>query len=239
MRPQVKRLLAGLSTSCLMVVPVACTGDPRPTGGFPAEPFQSGTVQDTAYRFYPGDELEVNVFTAPELSRTTTVSPDGRVQLSLGPPVIAMGRTAEEVRRDLQLALSGELQDPSLSVIPVSFASQQIFVGGEVAQPGMQELPGQIDPLQAIIMAGGLTDDARSKQVVLLRRLPDGQVRSAVLDVESGIFDARLASWTPLRRFDVVYVPKSKIAEENLFVQKFIRDALPLQFQLFFDVTQF
>jgi len=213
-----------------------CTSDPRPTGDFPAEAFQTGTEADPAYLLHPGDEIEVTVYTAPELSRRATVMPDGRVQLSLGGPVMAAGRTAEAVRLDLQEALASELKDPSLTIIPVGFASQQVFVGGEVAAPGMFDLPGQINPLQAIIMAGGLTDEARSKQVVLMRRLPGGEVRSAVLDVESGIFDARLAEWTPLQRFDVVYVPRSKIAEENLFVAQFIRNALPLQFQFFYDI---
>jgi len=214
-----------------------CTPDPRPTDTFPATPFQTQTPRDVAYLLHPGDEIEVTVYTAPELSRRVTIMPDGRVQLSLGPAVLAAGRTAEEVRAALEQALSGELQDPTLTVVPVGFASQQVFVGGEVERPGMFDLPGQIDPLQAIIMAGGLTDRARSKQVVLLRRLPGGEVRSAVLDVKSGIFDARLAEWTPLQRFDVVYVPTSKIAEENLFVQQFIRNALPLQFQFFYDIS--
>lgn len=213
-----------------------CMSDPKPSANFPIEPLRQFDARDTAYLLYPGDEIDVNVVTAPELSRTLRVAPDGRVQLSLGAPVMAGGRTADEVRQGLEMALSRELLDPSVTVVPTGFASQRIFVGGEVVQPGMFELPGQIDPLQAIIMAGGMTDEARAKQVVLIRRLPDGTVTSAVIDMKAGIYDPALAEWGPLRRFDVIYVPKSMIAQENLFVSQFIRQALPLEFSFFYDL---
>jgi polysaccharide export outer membrane protein len=223
-------LLAGLGLTG------ACAGDPVASPEFPAIPFQSRSTADARYVFHPGDSFEVNVFTAPELSRTLTVAPDGRVQLALGPSVVASGRTPEEVAGDLEQALAFELLDPRVAVVPTGFASQRIFVGGEVRNAGMFDLPGQIDPLQAILMAGGFTDTARTRQVILLRRQPSGEVLSAVLDIRSGINDPRLAAWTPLQRFDVVYVPKSKIAEENLFVQQYIRNALPLDFQFFYDI---
>lgn len=223
-------LLAGMGLAS------ACSGNPSPSASFPAEPFQTRTTADARYIFHPGDSLEVTVFTAPELSRELTVAPDGRIQLALGPSVVASGRTPEQVAADLEQALGFELLDPRVAVVPTGFASQRIFVGGEVRNAGMFDLPGQIDPLQAILMAGGFTDGARTRQVVLLRRQPGGEVASAVLDIRSGINDPRLAAWTPLQRFDVVYVPKSKIAEENLFVQQYIRNALPLDFQFFYDL---
>jgi polysaccharide export outer membrane protein len=43
----------------------------------------------------------------------------------------------------------------------------------------------------------------------------------------------------PLHRFDVVYVTRKAIADENLFMKQFIRDALPIDFSLFYDVTEF
>ena len=41
------------------------------------------------------------------------------------------------------------------------------------------------------------------------------------------------------KRFDVVYVTRKAIADENLFVKQFIRDALPIDFSLFYDVARF
>jgi polysaccharide export outer membrane protein len=86
-------------------------------------------------------------------------------------------------------------------------------------------------------MAGGLTRDAAPGDVLLIRRLPGGEVRSAVINVKAGLTDPERASWLPLRRFDVVYVPRSRISQQNQFVQQILRTALPLPFMVFYDTS--
>lgn len=227
--------------SCLMaalIVLGSCQSpQPQQSRVFPAVDWQHLDGQDARYLIGPGDEIEVIVHSAPELNRTLIVGPDGRVRMPFTGPVGVMGRTVESAEIALRTALASELKDPDLDVLLVGTASQQVFVGGEVSNPGMFELPGLIDPLQAIIMAGGPTNEARQKEVILIRRMPGGGVRSAVFDIKSGIFDPRLAEWTPLRRFDIVYVPRSAIADQNLFIQQYIRNALPIDFTLFYDVA--
>ena len=226
---------------CLLAAAAILTGCRSPelqqSRVFPTVDWQHLDGRDDRYLLAPGDELEIIVHTAPELNRTVTVGPDGRLRLPFTGPVSVMGRNIETTKIALRTALASELKDPDLDVLLTGTSSQQIFVGGEVGSPGMFELPGMIDPLQAIIMAGGLTTEARPKEVVLIRRMPGGGVKTAVFDVKSGIFDPRLAEWTPLRRFDVVYVPRSRIADQNLFVQQYIRNALPIDFSLFYDVA--
>ena len=91
-----------------------------------------------AYRFFPGDEIEIVVFSAPELTRTVMVAPDGRVALPLIGAVRAADLTAEELQAALVTAYSNQLRHPELSVVPRSYASRQVFVGGEVARPSHQ-----------------------------------------------------------------------------------------------------
>ena len=171
------------------------------------------------------------------LATDAVFAPDGSITLPYVGTVQASARTPNEVQADLVQAYSGELKNPLVEVIPIAFDSQKIFVGGEVQTPGMVELPGQIDPLQAVIMAGGFTDRAQPKQVALMRRMPGGEVMTAVIDVNSGINDPRLADFTPLRRFDVVYVPRSAIAHENLIMEQWFRSALPIDFSLYYDLS--
>ncbi|MEM1086204.1 MAG: polysaccharide biosynthesis/export family protein [Pseudomonadota bacterium] len=227
--------------ACLLTGYALLTGcrspEPQQSRVFPVVDWQHLDGRDTRYLLAPGDELEIIVHTAPELNRTVTVGPDGRIRMPFTGPVSVAGRNVETTKIALRAALSSELKDPDLDVLLVATGSQQIFVGGEVGSPGMFDLPGQIDPLQAIIMAGGLTPEARPKEVILIRRMPGGGVKTAVFDVKSGLFDPRLAEWTPLRRFDVVYVPRSRIADQNLFVQQYIRNALPIDFSFFYDVS--
>lgn len=215
-----------------------CVSKPVPSEEFPTAVWQTQQQSDAPYTLWTGDTIDISVRTAPELSRTDVViAPDGRVRMPYAGSIQAAGMTIDDLETSLVAALTSELRDPRVFVSATAFGSQQIFVSGEVTEPGVLPLPGQIGPIEAIAMAGGFTTSANVKQVILMRRLPGGDVRSAVFDVKRGTLDPRAALWGPLQRFDVVHVSRSWIAEENLFVQQYVRDALPVDFSLFFDVA--
>ena len=225
-----------LATSALLLA--ACVSKPVQSPDFPVEAWQSGSAADAAYILWSGDTLNVSVTTAPELSREEVIiAPDGKFQMPIIGSIQAAGRTISEVETELSQQLSSELRDPRVFVAATEFASQQVFVNGQVATPGIYPLPGQIGPLQAIAMAGGLNLTANAKQVVVIRRLPGGEVRSAIYNIKKGLVDPSAATWGPLQRFDIVHVSPTWIARENLFVEQYIRNALPLDFSLFFDIT--
>lgn len=192
--------------------------------------------QTPAYRFFPGDEIDVTVFSAPELTRTITVGPDGRVSLPLIEPVRAAGLTAAELRDALVAAYADQLRQPELSVTARSFASRQVFVGGEVARPGIYEMPANIDAFQAVMLAGGFLPSARRGDVLVLSRTTGAQ-RVTQVDLSPHAMRQGFPTAQPLSRYDVVYVPRSGIAQVNLFMQQYVRDALPIQFSLYYDLN--
>ena len=188
-----------------------------------------------AYRFFPGDEVEVTIFSAPELSRTATIGPDGRLALPLIGAVRAADLTAEELRDALVSAYAVHLRMPELTVTPRSYASRQVFVGGEVARPGIYEMPANMDALQAVALAGGFLPSAHRRDVLVLSRTTGvttvTEVDLSMRAMRNGLPDAR-----PLQRYDVVYVPRSRISQVNLFMQQYVRDALPVQFSFYYDL---
>ena len=218
-----------------------CFGTPIPkqSAGFPIDKFPAWQAGDQAYRFYPGDKFRMDIRTAPELSGELTIAPDGRIALPTIGPLMAAGQTPIQMKATLEDIYSNELIDPSMVITPTDFGSQNIFVGGEVKQPGVFKLPGEIDALQAIMLAGGWTDEGKPTKVIVLRRAPGGELMTKVLDVRNGLAKQSLYDIGPLRRFDVVFVTRKSIADENLFVKQFIRDALPIDFSLFYDVARF
>lgn len=218
-----------------------CVGDPLPAQSpdFPIASYPKWHEDDAAYRFYPGDKFRVDVRTAPELSAELTIAPDGRISLPTFGPVMASGQTVRELQVSLEDVYGNELRDPSLVITPTEFGSQKVFVGGEVKAPGVFELPGEIDVLQAILLAGGWTEEGKPTHVIIMRRQPGGEMMTRVVDVKNGLGRAELYDIGPLRRFDVVYVTRKMIADENLFVKQWIRDALPIDFSLFYDVAKF
>lgn len=187
------------------------------------------------YRFFPGDEIEVTVFSAPELSRTVTVAPDGRIALPMVGAVRAADLTAGELQDALVSAYAAHLRTPELSVTPKTYGSRQVFVGGEVARPGIYEMPAQIDALQAVAMAGGFLPTARRGDVLILSRA-SGQTQVSEIDLSPRAMRAGLPNAQPLQRYDVVYVPRSRISQVNLFMQQYVRDALPVQFSFYYDL---
>lgn len=218
-----------------------CLGDPVPAQSpdFPVTAYPAWRQEDAAYRFYPGDKLRIDVRTAPELSAELTIAPDGRITLPTIGPVMASGQTVRELQDSLEAIYANELRDPALTVTPTEFGSQLVFVGGEVKQPGVFALPGEIDVLQAIVMAGGWTQTSEPTRIIVMRRLPGGEMMTRVVDARGGLGRSALYDIGPLRRFDVVYVTRSAIADQNQFMRQYIRDALPIDFSLFYDVARF
>ncbi|MET0182466.1 MAG: polysaccharide biosynthesis/export family protein [Caulobacterales bacterium] len=198
-----------------------------------AAPYSESTPE---YRFFPGDEIEIVVQSAPELTRTVTVGPDGRIALPMIPPVRAAERTESELEAALVSAYASQLRAPEIDVVAKSYGSRQVFVGGEVVRPGVYEMPAYVDALQAIAMAGGFTPGAKREDVLILSRAAgENEVRSVNLSgrsIRAGVSEA-----TALSRYDVVYVPKSRIGQIGLFMQQYVRDALPIQFSLYYDLN--
>lgn len=197
---------------------------------FPAvATFPSWTSQDEAYRLFPGDVIDFQSIGAPEINRKLTVAPDGRIHPPMLAPMMAGDRTLDDLKSDLESQYGALLRNPVVTLAPESFASQKFYVGGEVAKPGIYDLTGETDPLQAIVLAGGFLNSARREEVVVLRRGAGGQPFMRIYNLKSAWSSQALMAELPrLRRFDVVWVPKSTVAELGLFTQQFVRDALPV-----------
>lgn len=233
--PTRRRLLAMAGLAGLPLAGLgACAGPqpPRvaPRGEFMSIPYATWNEDEPGYRLYPGDVLDVAVPSAPELARSVTVEPDGRITLPLIPQAMAADRSIPELQAALTQAYATQLRFPQVEVTVKSSTPLKVFVGGEVDKPGVYDMPGDIDAVQAVVMAGGFKISANTSQVVIIRRGPGGRPMMRVADLRTAIFAARRGDAVPLRRFDIIYVPRSTIAEVGVFVQQYLRDTLPIQF---------
>jgi protein involved in polysaccharide export with SLBB domain len=177
------------------------------------------------YRLYPGDEVEMRTPGAPENNKTVTIGPDGRVALPLVGDVMMANRNLDEVRQDLEHRYGSQLRRPTVE-LSVKAAPIKVFVGGEVNLPNAYEMIGDGNTLNAVIQAGGFRTSADTKHVVLIRRSRDGGAMMKTVNLEQAFHHG----WQPLRRGDVIYVPRSGVAKVGLFMQEYLRDALPVSF---------
>src|SRR5690606_6495943 len=123
---------------------------PRPgagagVAGFPEIPFATWTDDEPEYLLYPGDELDIRTPTAPELNQTQLrVGPDGRITMPLIGQVMAADRSLPELEMDLTAAYASQLVRPVVEVTLRQAGPLNGWVDGEVGQPGVYAMPGDI-----------------------------------------------------------------------------------------------
>ena len=205
----------------------------------PMDQFLRWQDNEADYALYPGDQVDIVVGSAPELSRTLTIGPDGRVVMPMTQPIMAAGKSMKDLEAAISAELAKQLVDPRVAVTPRAYGPQQIFVGGQVGAQGTYTLPGPVGVTEAVMMAGGFANSARLHQVVVMRRAPSGAFMARTIDFRDGLHNPlSLADNVQLRRGDIVFVPRSDIAEVGLFMQQYVRDALPVGLNLSYNLGE-
>lgn len=190
------------------------------------------------YRVQVGDRLEIKFFYSPELNEQVIVRPDGRISLQLIPDIAAADLTLTTLTKQLTERYAADLNQPRVTVIVREFGTQRVFVDGEVGTPGMVPILGQMTALQAISQAGGLKDTARSTEVIVIRRGPGDAPVAFKVDLKKARDGGDLAQDVTLAPLDIIYVPRSRIANVNLFVDQYIRKVLPFDWVVGVKVDQ-
>jgi polysaccharide export outer membrane protein len=158
------------------------------------------------YRIGPEDVLDVAVWNNPAISRSTPVRPDGMISLPLLNDVQAAGLTPMQLRDVIAKKLAEYLPNPEVSVIVREVNHFKISVLGEVKRPGRYDFKGQASVLEAIAVAGGLSDFAARSKIVVLRNEGNGTRRipvnyNKIVSASAEQDDVRL------RPGDIVLVP--------------------------------
>lgn len=168
---------------------------------------QDLVVPARPYVLGPSDQLSIDVFGIPELSKNVTVDLAGHIAFPLVGQLKVSGMTAGELTELLQSRLDTYVRSPSVTVNIVSAASQVVTVDGSVAQPGLYPVVGRMSLMRAIARASGTTEFARENYVVVFREA-EGKSYAALYDlraIRQGIYeDPEIFS------NDVIYVGDSQ-----------------------------
>jgi lipopolysaccharide/colanic/teichoic acid biosynthesis glycosyltransferase/protein involved in polysaccharide export with SLBB domain len=172
-RHSVPRLLARIGLALTLLSLAAPGLAQAPAAVTPAE-------RPATYEYVIGaaDVLEVAVWQNALISRTVPVRPDGRISLPVLNDVQAAGLTPMQLQTFLTKALAGYIQTPEVSVIVREVHSFMVSVIGHVKTPGRYELASRVTVLDALALAGGLTEYADRGRIIILRR--DGEVTEQI-----------------------------------------------------------
>jgi polysaccharide biosynthesis/export protein len=130
------------------------------------------------YIIGPSDGLNINVWRDPELSKKVLVRPDGRITLPLIGEMQVSGLTAMNVQLLITQRLSEFVSKPIVTVTVEEVKSRSYVVVGKIVHPGSYELGRPTTVLEAIAVAGGLQDFAKTSKIYILTHAEDGtQIR--------------------------------------------------------------
>jgi len=156
------------------------------------------------------------------------IGPDGRINLPLLANVMVANKTDYEIASVIADAYARNvLVSPIVEVRRATLGPQNIIVGGEVNSPGLIALPSPIGALEAVMLAGGFRDTA-SRQVAILRRAPGGGLMIRTVNLRDALRGRDGADALQLRRNDIVFVPRTTVAEINVFIEQYVNSILPL-----------
>ena len=143
----------------------------------PPNPSSLKRVSDD-YIIGPSDVLDINVWRDPELTKKVTVRPDGRITVPLIGEMQVSGLTAMNVQLLITQRLSEFISKPIVTVTVEDVKSRTYVVVGKIVHPGSFELGKPTTVLEAIAIAGGLMDFAKSSKIYILTHTEDGtQIR--------------------------------------------------------------
>ena len=161
----------------------------------------------TALVLGTGDELEVTVYGAPDLSTHARVSGDGNISMPLVGYIRVAGLTSSETEGTIEGRLRAEniLNDPHVSVYVKEYTSSGISVAGEVARPGVYSALGPHRLFDVLQLSGGLTDRASGAVTITRRGDENNPIRLEVSQNPTEMAHNNIE----LHPGDTVFVPKA------------------------------
>jgi protein involved in polysaccharide export with SLBB domain len=191
-------------------------------------------------RIATADQITVRVYRNEDLTTTTIVPSSGRINLPLAGEVDLVGLTVEAANEAIAQKLSpyivrpsvsttiqkpasglpGRITDPQVSVEVLAFGGHKILVLGEVEKPGVYLNEGGSRLLEIVARAGGPTRSAKMSNVALIRPATEtSPPRTALVNLQAAIKTGGLDQNPPVQRGDVIYVPRTTIANVAQFFE--------------------
>ncbi|HVW76113.1 MAG TPA: polysaccharide biosynthesis/export family protein, partial [Alloacidobacterium sp.] len=156
----------------------------------------------------PGDMLHITVFDSPEFEQHVRVSDAGDIVLVLGGKVHVAGQTPAEAAHSVESALKsgGIMNYPRVAVLVEEYATQSVYITGEVKAPGARAIRTPLSVIDVLTMAGGLTG-AADRKILIQRRGTKELVPYFVSNDANVAFQSAVTVYPG----DTVIVPKAGI----------------------------
>jgi len=131
----------------------------------------SAKASSQDYEIGAGDILEITTWKEPDFTREEIlVRLDGKITFPLLNDVQAAGLATLDLKRVIESGLKDYVSNPVVTVNVRQPLSKRFYVLGEVRRTGEYPLVKHLTVLQAFALAGGFTEWASKKEIILLRQ---------------------------------------------------------------------
>jgi polysaccharide biosynthesis/export protein len=163
------------------------------------------------YRIGPGDNLQIYVWQNPDLSVTVPVRQDGKVSTPLVEDMLAAGKTASDLARDIEKVLSEYVRSPKVNIFVLNAVSalSQVKVTGQVKNPEALPYHEGMTVLDAVLAVGGVTEFAAGNRAKVVRTA-DGKVQEIKIRLDRLLEKGDMSQNIALRAGDVLLIPQSR-----------------------------
>ena len=158
------------------------------------------------YVIGPEDVLFIHVWKEEALSRTVPVRMDGKISMPLIDEIQAAGLTPLQLKEVLVEKLKEFVEAANISVIVMEANSFKVYVSGQVKAPGVYRIRSETTLLQIIPMAGGFTDWANQKKILIIRK-ENGEDKRITVNYKKIVKGDDPGSNAVLKAGDTIIVP--------------------------------
>lgn len=197
--------------ACTLLVALAVAAASVPAAETPAVIPATAATVGPDYRIGPADKLQIYVWQNPDLSVTVPVRQDGKVSTPLVEDMLAAGKTASQLARDIEKVLAEYVRSPKVNVFVLEAVSalSQVEVTGQVKAPKALPYHEGMTVLDAVLAVGGLTDFAAGNRAKVVR-IVDGKQQEIRVRLGKLLDGGDMTQNIPLRAGDVLLVPESR-----------------------------
>lgn len=193
--------------SIVAVLAILCAFVSWAQGEMQEQPLRGGTGTTSdgdRYIIGPEDVLAITAWGEPALSQTLTVRMDGKISLPFVKEMEAAGLTPLQLQEILVQKLEDFINSPEITVAVKEANSFRVYVSGQIRTPGVYRLKSETTLVQIIPVAGGFTEWAKKRKIVIMRKDNTGETR--ILANYNKIVDGREPNII-LKAGDTVIVP--------------------------------
>ncbi|RTZ95687.1 MAG: polysaccharide export protein [Deltaproteobacteria bacterium] len=159
------------------------------------------------YKIGPGNVLEIVTWKEPDFSRPQVlVRNDGMITFPLLNDIQAAGRTTLELKADIEKRLKNYVSSPVVTVTVRTPTVKKFYILGEVVNTGEYDLNRNLTVLQAFALAGGFTEWASKKEIILLRN-ENGKEKIIRVNYKNIVKGKDFSQNIQLKNNDTIIVP--------------------------------